>query len=187
MATTSDLKVGLIINFKNELHNVMFVAHRTPGNLRAFYQVKMRNLKNGKTFEHRFRSGEEIQIERVESKSFQFLYKDGNELFFMDNETYDQVNINEDLIGEQSNFIKEGQEVQIQFHNGNPLAIVMPPNVELKIVSAPPGVKGNTATNATKQAEVETGAIVNVPMFINDGDIIRVETRTGAYIERVKN
>lgn len=105
----------------------------------------------------------------------------------MDNETYDQVNINEDLIGEQSNFIKEGQEVQIQFHNGNPLAIVMPPNVELKIVSAPPGVKGNTATNATKQAEVETGAIVNVPMFINDGDIIRVETRTGAYIERVKN
>lgn len=147
----------------------------------------MRNLKNGKTFEHRFRSGEEIQIERVESKSFQFLYKDGNELFFMDNETYDQVNINEDLIGEQSNFIKEGQEVQIQFHNGNPLAIVMPPNVELKIVSAPPGVKGNTATNATKQAEVETGAIVNVPMFINDGDIIRVETRTGAYIERVKN
>ncbi|KAA0210308.1 MAG: elongation factor P [Ignavibacteriaceae bacterium] len=187
MATTSDLKVGLIINFKNELHNVMFVEHRTPGNLRAFYQVKMRNLKNGKTFEHRFRSGEEIQIERVESKSFQFLYKDGNELFFMDNETYDQVNINEDLIGEQSNFIKEGQEVQIQFHNGNPLAIVMPPNVELKIVSAPPGVKGNTATNATKQAEVETGAIVNVPMFINDGDIIRVETRTGAYIERVKN
>lgn len=187
MATTSDLKVGLIINFRNELCNVMTVEHRTPGNLRAFYQVKMRNLKNGKTFEHRFRSGEEIQIERVEQKVYQYLYKDGNEFFFMDNETYDQVNISEDFVGEQGNFIKEGQEVQIQFHNGNPIALIMPPNVELKIVSAPPGVKGNTATNATKQAEVETGAMINVPMFIEDGDVIRVDTRTGAYVERVKN
>ena len=187
MATTSDLKVGLIINFRNELCNVMTVEHRTPGNLRAFYQVKMRNLKNGKTFEHRFRSGEEIQLERVEQKVFQYLYKDGNEFFFMDNETYDQVNISEDFVGEQGSFIKEGQEVQIQFHNGNPIALIMPPNVELKIVSAPPGVKGNTATNATKQAEVETGAMINVPMFIEDGDVIRVDTRTGAYVERVKN
>lgn len=187
MATTSDLKVGLIINFRNELCNVMTVEHRTPGNLRAFYQVKMRNLKNGKTFEHRFRSGEEIQLERVEQKVFQYLYKDGNEFFFMDNETYDQVNISEDFVGEQGSFIKEGQEVQIQFHNGNPIALIMPPNVELKIVSAPPGVKGNTATNATKQAEVETGAMINVPMFIDDGDVIRVDTRTGAYVERVKN
>ena len=187
MATTSDLKVGLIINFRNELCNVMTVEHRTPGNLRAFYQVKMRNLKNGKTFEHRFRSGEEIQLERVEQKVYQYLYKDGNEFFFMDNETYDQVSISEDFVGEQGSFIKEGQEVQIQFHNGNPIALIMPPNVELKIVSAPPGVKGNTATNATKQAEVETGAMINVPMFIEDGDVIRVDTRTGAYVERVKN
>lgn len=187
MPTTSDLKVGLIINFRNELCNIMSVEHRTPGNLRAFYQVKMRNLKNGKTFEHRFRSGEEVQIERVEQKVYQYLYKDGNEFFFMDNETYDQININEDFVGDQGNFIKEGQEVQIQFHNGNPIALIMPPNVELKIVSAPPGVKGNTATNATKQAEVETGAMINVPMFIEDGDVIRVDTRTGAYVERVKN
>jgi len=186
MATTSDLRVGTIIKYNGELHSIVSVEHRTPGNLRAFYQVKMRNLINGKMIENRFRSGEEVQIERLEQKNFQFLYIDGNDYCFMDNETYDQVNISEDLVGEQGHYLKGGQSIQIFFHNGNPISLDMPPHVELKVISAPPGVKGNTATNVTKQVEVETGASINVPLFINEGDVIKIDTRTSEYIERVK-
>jgi elongation factor P len=186
MATTSDLKTGLIINFNNDLHSVVSVEHRTPGNLRAFYQVKLRNLKNGKTIENRFRSGEEIQIERLESGDFQFLYKDGEDYVFMDSETYDQVTIRGDIIGKAGNYLKEGEIIQIYSHNSKPLSAEIPPHVYLKVVSAPPGVKGDTATGASKQVVVETGATVNAPLFINEGDVIRVDSRTGEYIERAK-
>ncbi|MER3127503.1 elongation factor P, partial [Bacillus pumilus] len=169
-----------------DLHSIMSVEHRTPGNLRAFYQVKMRNLKNGKTIEHRFRSGEEVQIERLEQMPYQFLYKDGENYNFMNNETYDQIHLSDELVGKPGDFMKEGQDVQIIFHNNVPISLEIPPHVALKVVSAPPGVKGNTATNATKQVTVETGAIVNAPMFIDEGEVIKVDTRTGDYIERVK-
>ena len=187
MATTSDLRVGTIIKYNGELHTVVSVEHRTPGNLRAFYQVKMRNLINGKMIENRFRSGEEVQIERLEQKNFQFLYKDGDDYYFMDNETYDQTHLGEDIVGEQGHFLKAGQNIQINFHDGNALSMDMPPHVELKVISAPPGIKGNTATNVTKQVTVETGAIINAPLFINEGDLIKVDTRTSEYLERVKN
>ncbi len=186
MATTSDLKTGIVIKFNGELHSVMSVEHRTPGNLRAFYQVKMRNLKNGRTIENRFRSGEEIEIERLEYKTYQFLYKDNADYYFMDNDTYEQIHLNEDLVGDQGDFLKAGQNVQITFHNSKPISVEMPPHVELLITSAPPGVKGNTATGATKQAILETGAVVNVPLFVNEGDVIKVDIRTHEYIERVK-
>jgi elongation factor P len=187
MATTSDLKNGIVIKFNGELHSVMSVEHRTPGNLRAFYQVKMRNLKNGRTIENRFRSGEEIEIERLEFKNYQFLYKDDTDYYFMDNDTYEQTHLNENFVGEQGEFLKPGQNVQITFHDGKAISIEMPPHVELLITSAPPGVKGNTATGATKQAILETGAVVNVPLFVNEGDVIRVDIRTREYVERVKN
>jgi elongation factor P len=186
MATTSDLRVGTIIKFNGELHTVVSVEHRTPGNLRAFYQVKMRNMINGKMIENRFRSGEVVEIERLEQKIFQFLYKDGDNYYFMDNDTYDQIHISEEIAGEQGHFLKGGQNIQINFHDGNPLSVDMPPHVELKVISAPPGVKGNTATNVTKQVTVETGAIINAPLFINEGDTIKVDTRTSEYLERVK-
>ncbi len=186
MASTSDLKTGLIINFNNDLYTVVSVEHRTPGNLRAFYQVKLKNLKNGKTIENRFRSGEEIQIERLESGNFQFLYKDGEDYVFMDSETYDQVTILGDIIGKAGSYLKEGEIIQIYSHNSKPISAEIPPHVYLKVVSAPPGVKGDTATGASKQVEVETGATVNAPLFINEGDIIRVDSRTGEYIERAK-
>ncbi len=185
MATTSDLKVGVVIRFNGELHSVMQVEHRTPGNLRAFYQVKMRNLKNGKTIENRFRSGEEIILERLEMKKYQFLYKD-SDYNFMDMETYDQIQLSDEIVGEQGKFLKEGQEVQVFFNNQTPIMMEMPPNVELKVISAPPAIKGNTASNITKVVEVETGATVNAPIFIEENDIIRVDTRTGEYLERVK-
>jgi len=186
MATTSDLKNGVIINYNNDLHSVVSVEHRTPGNLRAFYQVKLRNLKNGKMIENRFRSGEEIQIERLESGNYQFLYKDGEDYVFMDNETYDQVTLSGELIGKSGSYLKEGEIIQVYFHNGKPMSVEVPPHVYLKVVSAPPGVKGDTATGATKPVTLETGAVVNAPLFINENDIIRVDSRSGEYIERAK-
>lgn len=187
METTSALKTGTVINFNKELHTVLSVEHRTPGNLRAFYQVKMRNLRSGKIIDHRFRSGEEINIERIESKNYQFLYKDMSEYYFMDNETYDQIHLDESIIGKQGGYMKEGQNVQILFHNSNPISFELPPHVKLKVISSPPSVKGNTATGANKQITLETGTAVNAPLFINEGDYIKVDTRTGDYIERVKS
>jgi elongation factor P len=186
MASTSDLKNGVIIKFNNDLHQILQVEHRTPGNLRAFYQVKMRNLKNGKMIENRFRSGEEIIIERLEQKVYQFLYKDNAEYYFMENETYDQIQLSEDTVGDQGEFLKPGQEVQIIFHNGIALSLVMPPHITMKVVSAPPAVKGNTSTNATKTVTLESGAEVNVPLFIDEGELIKIDIRTREYIERVK-
>jgi len=186
MASTSDLKNGVIINYNNELHSVMTVEHRTPGNLRAFFQVKMRNLKNGKIIENRFRSGEDIQIERLDSINYQFLYKEGEDYVLMDNESYDQITISGDLIGKSGNYIKEGETIQILFHNSKPMSVEIPPHVYLKVTEALPGIKGDTATGATKPATLETGATINVPLFINEGDVLRVDTRTGEYVERQK-
>lgn len=186
MGTTSDLRSGLVIKYNGELHVVVKSEHRTPGNLRAFYQVKMKNIKNGKMIENRFRSGEEIDIVRLETRSFQYLYHDGSGFVFMNTDSYDQVSIQEEIVGEQSRFMKEGESVQIAFNGETPITVEIPPHVNLKVIEAPPGVKGDTATGGSKPVKVETGTTINVPMFINENDIIKVDTRTGAYLERVK-
>jgi len=175
-----------VIKFNNELHIVVKSEHRTPGNLRAFYQVKMKNIKNGKMIENRFRSGEEIEVVRLETRTFQYLYHDGSGFVFMNNETYDQVSISDDIVGDQSAYMKEGESVQIMFDGELPITVEIPPHVNLKVTEAPPGVKGDTATGGTKQVKVETGAVINAPLFINEGDVIKVDTRTGVYLERVK-
>jgi elongation factor P len=186
MGTTSDLRNGLVIKYNNELHVVVQYEHRTPGNLRAFYQVKMKNLKNGKMIENRFRSGEQIEVVRLDTRDFQYLYHDGSGYVFMDINNYDQVSISEDIIGEQSKYLKEGEQVQIMFNGESPVTVEIPPHVNLKVTEAPPGVKGDTATGGTKQVKVETGTTINVPLFINENDVIKVDTRTGEYLERVK-
>ena len=186
MGSTSDLRNGLIIKYNGELHAVVKWEHRTPGNLRAFYQVKMKNLKNGKMIENRFRSGEELEIVRMETRNFQFLYHDGTGFVFMDNDNYDQVSVMDDIVGEQASYMKEGENVQIMFDGERPVSVELPPNVELKVIEAPPGVKGDTATGGTKQVKLETGVSVNAPLFINEGDVLRIDTRTGGYLERVK-
>lgn len=186
MGSTSDLRNGLVIKYNGELHIIVKWEHRTPGNLRAFYQVKMKNLKNGKTIENRFRSGEVIDIVRMETRNFQFLYHDGSGYVFMDTDNYDQVSVQEEIVGEQANYMKEGENVQIMFDGLRPVSVEIPPHVNLKVTESPPGVKGDTATGGTKQVKVETGAIVNAPLFIEEGDVIRVDTRTGEYLERVK-
>lgn len=184
--STSDLRPGAVVIFNGEMHVVLESEHRTPGNLRAFYQVKMRNMKSGKLSENRFRSGESIEFIRVERKNYQFLYKDGNTLFFMDNDTYDQVPCDGDLVGNQIGWLKENQEVQLAFVDGSVISCEMPTHVNLQVTHTEPGLKGDTATNVLKPATVETGAQINVPLFINEGDMIRIDTRSGSYVERVK-
>lgn len=187
MATTSDLRPGIVIRYNGELCTVLESQHRTPGNLRAFYQVKMRNIRTGKSIENRFRSGEEIDLIRIERKPMQFLYRDGSDMVFMDTETYDQVHIPELVIGESAGYLKESAEAEISFHGTDVVMVELPAHVTLQIVQTEPGVRGDTATAATKPAVLESGATVNVPLFINEGDSIRVDTRTGGYLDRAKS
>ncbi|MFN4811364.1 MAG: elongation factor P [Bacteroidota bacterium] len=186
MATTADINVGSIIRFNNELCVITEYQHRTPGNLRAFYQAKMKNLKTGKSVEYRFRSGEEVIIARVEYKNLQYIYSEGEHIVCMDNETFEQIYIPADLFGNGLKFMKEGMEVKVAFENENPISAEAPTFVEVEITYTEPGLRGDTATNTLKQATIETGAIVNVPLFCNQGDKIKVDTRTSAYVERVK-
>lgn len=187
MATTKDIGVGSVIRFNGELCILLEYQHRTPGNLRAFYQAKMRNLKTGKLAEYRFRSGEAVDLARVEHKMLQFIYKEGDNLVCMDNVTYNQIYIDSSLFGEGVKYVKEGMEVKISFEGDTPLFAEPPTFAELKITYTEPGVKGDTATNAQKPAKLETGAQVTVPLFVNQGDVIKIDTRTGSYVERVNS
>ncbi len=187
MATTADFRIGMVIRFNGELHRIEEYIHRTPGNLRAFVQAKLRSLKSGRVTETRFRSGEEVEEVRVEQKEFQYLFHDGASFQFMDKESYEQIPVDEKALGEGAQFLKEGETVQLQMVGMDIVAAEIPFNVELKVIETVPGVRGDTATGAQKPAKVETGATVNVPLFINEGDIIRVDTRSGKYLERVNN
>ncbi len=186
MANTGDINVGSVIRFNGELCVIIEYQHRTPGNLRAFYQAKMRNLKTGKLAEYRFRAGEEVEIARVEYKDLQFIYKEGSNLVLMDGETYEQVYIPEEMFGEGAKFLKEEMMVKVAFEGDTPIIAEPPTFVELEVTYTEPGVKGDTATNTLKPATLETGATVNVPLFVDQGEKIKVDTRTSSYVERVK-
>jgi elongation factor P len=186
MATTSDLSRGAFMRFNGELVQVLEYEHRTPGNLRAFYQVKMRNVRTGKLAENRFRAGEALDFVRVETKEFQFLYKEGDNFVLMENETYDQVYVDGVLFGDGEKFLKEGMNVTVSFDNTTPIAAEIPSSVELEVTYTEPGLQGDTATKTLKPATLETGAEIKVPLFVNIGEKIRVDTRTREYIERVK-
>jgi elongation factor P len=186
MANTSEFKPGLTIRMDGGLWTVIEFQHVNPGNWRAFVRTKLKNLKSGKVIENRFRAGEAIDIVRIETKEYQYLYHDGAGLVFMDKETYDQITVDESVVGEGAKFLKETETVEIAFNGDEIVALEVPLSVELKIIETPPGVRGDTATGAQKPAKVETGAMVNVPLFINEGDMIKIDTRTGDYLERVK-
>ena len=186
MADTGDINIGSFIRFNGELCQILEYQHRTPGNLRAFYQAKMRNLKNGKLVENRFRSGEMVDIVRVEFKTMQYIFPEEAFVVAMDAETFEQVYIPRDLFGEGAQFLKEGCEVKVAFENEEPITAEAPTFVELEVTYTEPGVKGDTATNTLKPATLETGAKIMVPLFINQGEKIRVDTRTMSYNDRVK-
>jgi len=188
MATTADFRNGLCLELNGELFSIVEFQHVKPGKGGAFVRTKLKNLKTGKVLSNTFNAGVKIDVARVERRPYQYLYKDDSGYHFMHIETYEQTFIPEELISAPS-LLKEGQQVEIVFHadTETPLTCELPPFVELEVTYAEPGVKGDTATNTLKPATVETGATVNVPLFINVGERIKVDTRTGDYAERVKS
>lgn len=186
MASTSDFRPGLVIKYNNEPWTIIEFQHVNPGNWRAFVRTKLKNLKSGKVIENRFRAGESVDILRIERKPFQYLYHDASGYVFMDQETYEQMTVSKEQIGDGAQFLKDGIVVDFLLNGNEITGIELPITVELKVVETVPGVKGDSANPGTKPATVETGATVDVPLFIDEGDIIKIDTRTGEYIERVK-
>ena len=186
MGSTNDLKNGSVIKYNNQNYVCDKVEFRKPGKGGAFYQVKLRNLITGSKAENKFRSGESIEFVRIERHPFQYLYKDGDDFVFMNNETYDQITCPPSMLGDQYLFMKENEDVSLMFEGEEVLAVEIPKHVNLVVTETEPGIRGDTATNVTKPATLETGATLNVPIFINEGDILRVDTETSTYIERIK-
>jgi len=188
MASTADFRNGLCIEMNNELWSIVEFLHVKPGKGAAFVRTKLRNLRTGRQLEHTFPSGIKVDLARVERRPYQFLYKEGDSTYnFMHNETFEQITIEENLITNPG-LLKEGQSVEVMYHadTETPLTCEMPAFVDLHVTYTEPGVKGDTATNALKRAIVETGAEVMVPLFIEEGEYIKVDTRTNRYSERVK-
>lgn len=187
MATASDLSVGQFIRYNGELVQITEYIHRTPGNLRAFYQGKMKNVKTGKSAENRFNPGEKVDVVRVEVRELSYLYKEGTDLVCMDNESFEQYNISEIFFGEAAPFMIEGMIVLVSFEEGDtPIGAQPPTHVELEVTYTEPGERGNTATNTFKPATVSTGASLMVPLFVDINDKIKIDLRTIEYVERVK-
>lgn len=186
MADIGDARVGSILRFNGELVLVTEYMHRTPGNLRAFYQLKMKNLTSGKIVENRFRAGEQVEIARVEFKEMQYIFPEGEHIVVMDNETFEQVYVPANMFGDNGKLLKEGMTVKIAFENDQPITAEAPTFVELEVTYTEPGLKGDTATNTLKQATLETGAVVNVPLFVNIGEVIKIDTRDWSYTGKVK-
>jgi elongation factor P len=187
MATTADFKNGLCIEFNNDLYTIVEFQHVKPGKGGAFVRTKLKSLTTGKVIENTFNSGVKITTARIERRPHQFLYKDDMGYHFMDANTFEQITLQESLIS-GAEFMKEGQEVEIVVHaeTETPLSCDLPAFVELLITYTEPGMRGDTATNATKPATLETGAVIQVPLFVNEDDKIRIDTRTNSYYERVK-
>ncbi|MCC9043798.1 elongation factor P [Myroides sp. M-43] len=187
MATTSDIRNGLCIQFNNDIYKIVEFLHVKPGKGPAFVRTKMRSVTNGRVLENTFSAGHKIDTVRVETHKFQYLYPEGDQFHFMNVETYEQITLLKDTL-DAPELLKEGDTVMVQINSDTelPLSVDMPASVILEVTYAEPGVKGNTATNATKPATVETGATINVPLFINEGDKIKIDTSNGAYMERIK-
>ncbi len=186
MISTNDLKRGTVLKIDGTLFSVVEFQHVKPGKGGAFVRTKLRNVRKGKVIDKTFRAGEKVEDVRLESRSMQYLYEEGDSVVFMDTETYEQESIPKEAIGDAITFIKPEDVIDIALYEGEPVSVVPPASVILKVVYAEPGAKGDTATNVLKPVKVETEAEVRVPLFINEGDYIKINTQTGEYIERVK-
>lgn len=188
MANTSDIRKGLCIEYSNDIWSIVDFQHVKPGKGNAFVRTKLKSLTHGRVVENTFPAGHKIQTVRVERRKFQFLYKDDMGYHFMNNETYEQTQLEEHMI-ENPGLLLEGANVDVLFHSAKdiPLQLEMEPSVVVEVTYTEPGLKGDTATNTLKPATVETGTEIKVPLFVNTGDKVRVDTSTGAYIERVRD
>ena len=187
MATTdtSQFRNGLKLELDSQPFTIVYFQHVKPGKGGAFVRTKIKNLLNGRTIDRTFRSGEKVEVADIEEKTMQYLYHDGENLVFMDQETFDQIPISPDVIGDQIEFMLEEMKVGVLFWKGKPVNMQLPNYIEAKVVQSDPGVKGDTSSGATKPATLESGATINVPLFIKEGDVLRVDTRTREYSERV--
>jgi elongation factor P len=187
MATTSDIRKGLCIRYNNDIYKIVEFLHVKPGKGPAFVRTKLKSISTGKVIDNTFSAGHKIDDVRVETRNYQFLYADGSTYHFMNTDDYNQIALQESAL-DAPQLLKEGEVVTIMFNTEDsmPLSVEMPASVILEVTHTEPGVKGNTATNANKPATVETGARVNVPLFINEGDRIKIDTEKGSYMERAK-
>ncbi|TAL30722.1 MAG: elongation factor P [Spirochaetes bacterium] len=186
MITSNDFKRGVVIKLDGELFTVLEYQHVKPARGAAFVRTKLKSVRRGSVVDKTFRGGEKIEDVHIESKTMQYLYQEGDGLVFMDMESYEQESIGMEAVGNILDYIKEGDTVAMSYYEGRALTIEPPTFVALKVVYAEPGVKGDTATNVTKPVKLETGAQVHVPLFVNEGDVLKIDTRTGEYVERVK-
>jgi elongation factor P len=182
----TQMRPGMIIKHNHDLHLVFSVEHRTPGNLRAFIQAKLRNLRTGAMFEHRFRSADAIDRVIVDETEMEFLYQDGEDYHFMNTENYEQVHLSKEVLGDATDYLTPNLKIKVEFHEGRPIGIELPQTVDLEVIETEPGLKSATASSVMKPAKTETGLIVQVPPFISEGEKIRVDTAEGTYLERVK-
>ena len=185
MPAANDIRKGQVIKFNGEPHLVMETQHRTPGNLRAFVQIKMRNLRYGKALDQRFASTDTIEVMPTDRKTLEFSYADRDTFAFMDPESFEQIELTETQLGDVKNYLAPGGKVDVLFVDERPLSVDLPSTVALKVVESADGVKGDTASNVQKPAVLETGLVVQVPLFIKEGEVIRVSTVDGTYLGRV--
>jgi elongation factor P len=185
MVQANRIRAGAVIIYNGELCRVLSVTHLTPGNLRAMVQAKMRNVKSGTQFENRFRATEDVEMAYLEKHQMEYLFDDGNRYHLMNVETFEQIEMNHEMIGDAINYLLPNTKVEVTFHDGQAIGVELPTTVDLKVVEAEPSVKRQTASASYKKCVVETGLTVMVPPFVEAGDVIRIKTETGEYIERV--
>ena len=180
----NDMRPGMVIRHNGELFTIHKAEHRTPGNLRAFVQARMRNLRTGALIDHRFRSEDTVEKANLDEVEMQYLYSDGDSFFFMNTQNYEQIGLHKSVIEDRASYLVPDVVIKVQLFEGRPVDIELPATVDLKVVETEPGKKGASATNVTKAAKLETGLTVQVPPFINEGEVITVDTSEGKYLER---
>jgi len=186
MISATDLRPGMVILHNGDLHRVHSVIHKTPGNLRGFVQAKLRNVRTGTMNENRFRSEDRVEEAAVDGHAMQYLYSDAQGHHFMNQETFDQVALSDDVVGDAMKYILPETVIKVDFFEGNPISIELPTTVNLEVVETEPGIKGATATASYKAAKLETGLVVQVPQFVQTGTVVKVDTRDDSYLERVR-
>ena len=184
MIASTQMRPGMVIKFNNDLFSIFSVNHRTPGNLRGFVQAKMRNLRSGTMIEHRFSSEDRVERAMLEEREMEYLYDDGEYYYFMNTENYEQMHLMKDILGDGISYLVPQLRVKVEFYEGKPISVELPPTVDLTVVETEPGMKGASVSNVTKPAKTETGLVVQVPPFIAEGEKIRVNTAEGTYQER---
>ena len=184
MISATQLRPGMVIKFNNELYSIFKTEHRTPGNLRGFVQAKMRNLRSGSMTDHRFSSEDRVEKANLEEHEMEYLYDDGEYYYFMNTESFEQMHMTRETLGDATQYLIPQFRVTVEFYEGRPISVELPPTVDLKVVETEPSLKGATVSNVTKPAKLETGLVVQVPPFISQGETIRVSTAEGTYLER---